>query len=246
MPNSGRTEEWQSLEARLDEKFKPYFMRLEKTLNRNSLGYGPLQPGNLIHVAQIQSYGGGVTRIPHDEDAFNLNAPRAGQIRDVQITNADKNRFLIRRVWGYSAVLRAVESSVEDAERSIRWMVEEMLLTLRREAGFGADTIHHGTYARFQRPGYPGTYFLETGESAGVELRLYSDTYPAVSPTLIHYPGTAVAEAFQVPNGVTGVTGTVIAGGGRPGEIVSQVSNEAGSYRLSFDTATGVLSMTDE
>lgn len=250
----------QPLHVRLNEKLAPFFRRLEKTLNRKSLGYGEMLPGRQFSCPQISTWGGGVTHIPAGEDAFNLNPPFAGHIRDNLISEHDKNKFLIRRLFGYALASRLAQQSEEEAIRGVRFLIEEMLMTLRNESNIvstvTSDVIHHGTYARFERPGYPGMYFFDNDQSAGVEIRLYSDTYPAISPGLQHVDNLPIPDGFVLDTPTypsdqiiaTAASGAPIyaTDGQQSQEVVSQVTTSTGTYRLSYDTATGTLTRIDE
>lgn len=178
MPNNTEA----SVQDVVNDKFAPFFRRLEKKLNMYTVPYGELQPGNIYNVPQIESVGGGVTWLPtNGEEAFSLNRPQAGIIRDRQISFEDKKRLIIRRIWGYSSVVRAVEEqNFEVACRALTLITTEMLMRLEKEVGYKYNELHAGEhYASFKM--YGGLYLMDSEDSAGFEIRLHSDTYPMIN-----------------------------------------------------------------
>lgn len=169
-----------NLETTLNNRLGKFFKRLEKKLNKNSMPYGDLQPGNLFIVPQILGFGGGVTVVPPGGEAFSLQPPVAGQIRDAMIQESNKNKFVIRRFIGYAMAARlALEEDDEKVFNKLRFIIEEMIMTAMRQAGFDHNTLHHGRFAQLERTGRPGVYLTDVEDSAAFEIRLYSDTYPA-------------------------------------------------------------------
>src|SRR5258706_1510762 len=94
------------IEIALNEKIAPIIKKLERKMNMYTVPYGDLQPGNMYHLVQIVNVGGGVTHFPSDSDAFNLNPPVAGNIKNTLITDRDKRRLCIRRIYGYAGASR--------------------------------------------------------------------------------------------------------------------------------------------
>jgi hypothetical protein len=64
------------------------------------------QPGNLYHQPVVLGLEHGVTFASSDEDAFNLNAPIAGVIKDAQVKGFP---LVLRSVLGYTAASRAAQ-----------------------------------------------------------------------------------------------------------------------------------------
>lgn len=191
-----------SFENRINERFAPFFRRLEKKLNRCTMPYGELQPGNIYHIPQIQGLGDGITRIPVTDGAFNLNPPSAGAIRDVQITEADKNKLIMRSAIGYAGAYNMLnEPDFEKACKSLTLITTQMIMKLEKEIGYKYNELHAGTcYAQFRRHGYDlDTYLVDLPESAAYEIRLYSDTYPMINHDMINAAELVHQQVVFVP-----------------------------------------------
>ena len=75
-----------------------------KLLNKITFMSKEKQPGNLYHQPVILGMEHGVTFASSDEDAFNLNPPVAGVIKDAQVRG---NPVVMRSLLGYVAASRA-------------------------------------------------------------------------------------------------------------------------------------------
>jgi len=74
-----------------------------KLLNKIKFLPKDKQPGNLYHQPVILGMEHGVTFASSDDDAFNLNAPVAGVIKDAQIKG---NPVVLRSLLGYVSASR--------------------------------------------------------------------------------------------------------------------------------------------
>lgn len=88
------------------------------------------QPGNLFHQPVILGHEHGVTFAASDDDAFNLNAPIAGAIKDAQVRG---NPLVIRSLLGYSAAQRALGGGAKAFKDSTKFLVGNMLRSITKK-----------------------------------------------------------------------------------------------------------------
>ncbi len=88
------------------------------------------QPGNLYHQPVILGHEHGVTFASGDDDAFNLNAPVAGQIKDAQIRG---NPVVLRSVLGYTAASRAAQGGSKAFMDATKYLVANMLRSVTKK-----------------------------------------------------------------------------------------------------------------
>jgi hypothetical protein len=88
------------------------------------------QPGNLYHQPVILGLEHGVTFASSDEDAFNLNAPIAGQIKDAQVKG---NPIVLRSLLGYVAASRAALGGTKAFMDATKFLVANMLRSVARK-----------------------------------------------------------------------------------------------------------------
>lgn len=88
------------------------------------------QPGNLYHQPVILGLEHGITFAASDEDAFNLNAPIAGQIRDAQVRG---NPVVLRSVLGYAAASRAALGGEKAFMDATKFLVSNMLRSMAKK-----------------------------------------------------------------------------------------------------------------
>src|ERR1700722_2337073 len=158
-----------------------YLNQVEKDLNVNSIPHGDIQPGNLYHWWQLTSLGGAF-RIPHGVDAFNLPTPTCGQVKDILVDDSNKNKIIVRRLIGYTAASRITQyNDPEYTKKALSHIILDMVMSLEKELGYSNKAPHHGHFATFKRPGDPFRPFRDMESHAAYELRLYSDTYPAIN-----------------------------------------------------------------
>lgn len=101
-----------------------------KLLNKIKFMAKDKQPGNLYHQPVILGMEHGVTFAASDEDAFNLNPPIAGQIRDAQIRG---NPLVLRSVLGYLAASRSVGGDKKAFEDATKFLVANMLRSMAKK-----------------------------------------------------------------------------------------------------------------
>lgn len=102
------------------------------------------QPGNLYHQPVILGLEHGITFAGSDEDAFNLNAPVAGTIKDAQIKGSPA---VLRSFLGYVAASRAAQGDAKAFMDATKYLVANMLRSMAKkleiemlygQSGYGA------------------------------------------------------------------------------------------------------------
>ena len=101
-----------------------------KLLNKVKFMPKDKQPGNLYHQPVILGLEHGVTFANSDEDAFNLNAPVAGQIKDAQVRG---NPVVLRSILGYAAASRAALGGQKAFMDATKFLVANMLRSLAKK-----------------------------------------------------------------------------------------------------------------
>jgi hypothetical protein len=101
-----------------------------KLLNKIKFMAKDKQPGNLYHQPVILGLEHGVTFANSDEDAFNLNAPVAGQIKDAQVKG---NPVVLRSLLGYVAASRAALGGTKAFMDATKFLVANMLRSLAKK-----------------------------------------------------------------------------------------------------------------
>lgn len=101
-----------------------------KLLNKIKFMSKDKQPGNLFHQPVILGLEHGVTFASSDEDAFNLNAPVAGQIKDAQIKG---NPIVLRSLLGYVAASRAAQGGAKAFMDATKFLVANMLRSMAKK-----------------------------------------------------------------------------------------------------------------
>lgn len=109
------------------ENLIPEGLKLMKMINFMSKDK---QPGNLYHQPVILGHEHGVTFASSDDDAFNLNAPVAGQIKDAQIRG---NPVVLRSVLGYTAASRAAQGGAKAFMDATKFLVANMLRSISKK-----------------------------------------------------------------------------------------------------------------
>lgn len=140
------------------------------------------QGGNLFHQPVILGMEHGITFASSDDDAFNLNPPVAGQIRDAQVRG---NPMVMRSLLGYSAASRSVggKNAFMDATK---YIVANMLRSMSKkleihllygQVGYGVVASASTTTVTIQTAEWaPGIW--AGGEGMPIEIR---DTTGATS-----------------------------------------------------------------
>jgi hypothetical protein len=102
-----------------------------KLLNKIKFMSKDKQPGNLYHQPVILGMEHGVTFASSDDDAFNLNPPVAGVIKDAQIKG---NPVVMRSLLGYVAASRAALGGQKAFMDATKFLVANMLRINGQEA----------------------------------------------------------------------------------------------------------------
>lgn len=102
--------------------------------------------GNAYHQPVILGQEHGVTFASSSDDAFNLNAPIAGQIQDAVVKG---NALVMRSVMGLQAASRAAAGGKTAFESATKYMVENMLrsVTKKLEIEMLYGQVGYGTVA---------------------------------------------------------------------------------------------------
>jgi hypothetical protein len=101
-----------------------------KLLNKIEFMAKERQPGNLYHQPVILGMEHGVTFANSDQDAFNLNPPVAGVIKDAQVRG---NPVVLRSLIGYTAVSRAAQGGSKAFMDATKFVVANMLRSLSKK-----------------------------------------------------------------------------------------------------------------
>jgi hypothetical protein len=142
------------------------------------------QPGNLYHQPVILGHEHGVTFASGDDDAFNLNAPVAGQIKDAQVRG---NPVVLRSVLGYVAASRAAQGGAKAFMDATKFLVANMLRSICKkleielfygQMGYGTvASVSSNTITVTTAEWAPGIWSgaenmpLEIRDSAGTTIR---------------------------------------------------------------------------
>lgn len=101
-----------------------------KLLNKIKFMSKDKQPGNLFHQPVILGMEHGVTFASSDEDAFNLNPPVAGIIKDATIKG---NPIVMRSLLGYVAASRAMQGDKQSFKDATKFLVANMLRSMAKK-----------------------------------------------------------------------------------------------------------------
>lgn len=101
-----------------------------KVLNKMKFLSKDKQPGNLYHQPVILGMEHGVTFASSDEDAFNLNPPVAGVIKDAQVRG---NPVVMRSVLGYVSASRAALGGSKAFMDATKFLVANMLRSMAKK-----------------------------------------------------------------------------------------------------------------
>jgi hypothetical protein len=101
-----------------------------KLLNKIKFMSKDKQPGNLYHQPVILGLEHGVTFASSDEDAFNLNPPVAGVVKDAQIKG---NPVVMRSLLGYVAASRAAQGGSKAFMDATKFLVANMLRSMSKK-----------------------------------------------------------------------------------------------------------------
>lgn len=101
-----------------------------KLLNKIKFASKDKQPGNLYHQPIILGLEHGVTFAGSDEDAFNLQAPVAGQVKDAQVKGSPA---VLRSLLGYVAASRAALGGQKAFMDATKYLVANMLRSMSKK-----------------------------------------------------------------------------------------------------------------
>jgi hypothetical protein len=101
-----------------------------KLLNKIKFMSKDKQPGNLYHQPVILGMEHGVTFASSDEDAFNLNPPVAGVIKDAQVKG---NPIVMRSLLGYVSASRAALGDKQAFMDATKFLVANMLRSMAKK-----------------------------------------------------------------------------------------------------------------
>ena len=101
-----------------------------KLLNKIAFSSRDRQLGNLYHQPVILGHEHGITFAGPTDDAFNLEAPVSGLIRDAQVRGS---QMVLRSVLGYAAASRAAGGGQKAFEDSTKFLVSNMLRSLAKK-----------------------------------------------------------------------------------------------------------------
>lgn len=101
-----------------------------KLLNKIKFMSKDKQPGNLYHQPVILGMEHGVTFASSDDDAFNLNAPVAGVIKDAQIKG---NPIVMRSLLGYTSASRSAQGGKQAFMDATKFLVANMLRSMAKK-----------------------------------------------------------------------------------------------------------------
>jgi hypothetical protein len=101
-----------------------------KLLNKVEFLSKDKQPGNLYHQPVILGMEHGVTFATSDDDAFSLNAPVAGVIKDAQVRG---NPVVLRSVLGYVAASRALQGGQKSFMDATKYLVANMIRSIAKK-----------------------------------------------------------------------------------------------------------------
>jgi len=101
-----------------------------KILNMIKFSPKDKQPGNLYHQPVILGMEHGVTFASSDDDAFNLNPPIAGVIKDAQVKGYP---LVLRSALGYVAASRAAQGGKQSFMDATKYLVSNMLRSVTKK-----------------------------------------------------------------------------------------------------------------
>ena len=101
-----------------------------KLVNKIAFSSRDRQLGNLYHQPVILGHEHGITFAGPTDDAFNLEAPVSGLIRDAQVRGS---QMVLRSVLGYAAASRASGGGQKAFEDSTKFLVSNMLRSLAKK-----------------------------------------------------------------------------------------------------------------
>lgn len=101
-----------------------------KLMNKIPFAKKEAQLGNFYHQPVILGQEHGVTFAQAGEDAFNLNAPVAGKIKDATVRGT---QLVLRSVMGYASASRASQGGPKAFESATKFLIGNMLRSISKK-----------------------------------------------------------------------------------------------------------------
>lgn len=147
----------------LNKRWSIYKTKFEAEMNKNSLPFGDLQPGNIYHLPIITSY------------QTTFNSPQAGFTKDmfVKKENAEKPNLKYASLIGYTMAFRLALSDENYFNKNIRSLIEEIKLTLKMNLKLTPEDPHYGYYIKLGD-------FEDKLDSAAYQFTIESNVIPMI------------------------------------------------------------------
>jgi len=124
---------------KLNAKWRVYKTKIETELNKNSIGFGDIQPGHIYHVPIVTGF-----RKEFTGPAL-AGFTKEFFIKEDKVKTPDiKFPILV----GYTFGFRILHNNEEYMERQMRCIIEEIKLSLRYASGITPDQPHYGYYIK--------------------------------------------------------------------------------------------------
>lgn len=192
-------------------------------------------PGNLFHQPVILGMEHGVTFASSDDDAFNLNAPVAGVIKDAQIKG---NPLVMRSLLGYVSASRAAGGNGAAFEDATKFLVANMLRSMAKklEIEILYGQMGYGTVASES----DNTLVITTAEWApGIWAGAENMPIQILDPS-----GVSRGEFVVTAVNLEARTVTINADAGNAGIIQNDVIYHKGAYGNEFPGIHKILTQT--
>lgn len=206
-----------------------------KLLNMIKFGTKERQLGNLYHQPVILGMEHGVTFAGPDEDAFNLQSPVAGQVKDAQIKGSP---LILRSVLGYVAASRASKGGAQAFMDATKFLVANMLRSVSKKLEIEMLYGQKG-YATIASGGGTTALTITTSEWApGIWAGAEGLTIEIRDVTGATIRGEAIVVSIDMATRVV-TTKTAI-----PGVIATDVVWHKGAYGNEFIGIHNIISQT--
>lgn len=192
------------------------------------------QPGNNYHQPVILGLEHGMTFASSEDDAFSLNAPVSGTIKDAQIKGSPA---VLRSLLGYSAASRAAQGGAKAFMDATKYLVANMLRSAAKkieiemlygQAGYGTVASSTGTTITVTTAEWaPGIW--AGAENLTIEVR---DVTGATSR------GTAVIRSVDFETRILTLNSAI------SGMIAGDVIYHGGAYGNEFIGIHNIISQT--
>ena len=205
-----------------------------KLINKIKFMSKDKQPGNLYHQPVILGMEHGVTFASSDEDAFNLNPPVAGVVKDAQVKG---NPVVMRSLLGYVAASRAAQGGQKAFMDATKFLVANMLRSMSKkleiemlygQMGYGTAASVSGAVVTITTAEWaPGIW--AGAEGLGIEIR---DTTGATSR------GEAIVKSVDMTNRTITLHSVI------PGVVSTDVIWHRGAYGNEFPGIHKILTIS--